>query len=192
MSRNNRLVIISTIVWIVILVMLFFSRIPTEDLIAQAVEATLQAHPTDAAATLEVSLIESSPITASTLIPVETAIAATQEPQIPCLYAKMVMETIPDGTQISKGGVFTKTWVLENSGSCAWTPGFRLVFTGGEPMNGPSAVRISRTVAPGERVTVSVDLSAPYYTGSCRGNWVLESNQGVRFAPIWLQIDVVS
>jgi hypothetical protein len=104
----------------------------------------------------------------------------------------MVMETIPDGTQISAGGSFTKIWVLENTGSCSWSPGFRLVFTGGEQMNGPSAVRIGKTIAPNERVTVSVDLSAPAYTGSCRGNWTLESERGVRFAPIWLQIDVIS
>jgi hypothetical protein len=104
----------------------------------------------------------------------------------------MVMETIPDGTLINADGSFTKTWVLENTGSCTWTPGFRLVFTGGEPMSGPSAVRIGETVAPGERVTVSVDLIAPANSGSCRGNWALESDQGVRFAPIWLQIDVVS
>jgi hypothetical protein len=192
MPANNRLVIIATITWIAILGMLFFSRTPAGDLIAQSVEATMQARLTDAAATPAESLIESSPIIASTSIPDEPTIAATQEPQIPCLYAKMVMETIPDGTQINASGSFTKTWVLENTGSCTWTPGFRLVFTGGEPMNGPSAVRIGKNVAPGERVTISVDLSAPSYPGSCRGNWALESDQGVRFAPIWLQIDVVS
>lgn len=193
MTGNNRLAIISAIAWITIFILLLISRTPAGDQIALSVEATLQSRTADPAATPAVLFVETSPTTAQTPTVSEPVGEATQEvSEIPCLYAKMVMESIPDGTQVSAGGSFTKTWVLENTGSCTWTPGFRLVFTGGEPMNGPAALRIGKTVAPGERVTVSVDLSAPAYTGSCRGNWTLESDQGVRFAPIWLQIDVVS
>jgi hypothetical protein len=192
MTGNNRLAIISAIAWIAIFILLLISRTPAGDRIAQSVDATLQARPVDFAATPAALIVEPSPTTTITPATPEFASVVVKEPEIPCLYAKMVMESIPDGTHVSVGGSFTKTWVLENTGSCTWTPGFRLVFTGGEPMNGPEALRIGKTVAPGERVTISVDLSAPSYTGSCRGNWMLESDQGVRFAPIWLQIDVVS
>jgi hypothetical protein len=192
MTGNNRLAIISTITWIGILGMLLIGRYPVGDRIAQSVEATMQARPTNSSVTQETLIVEKSPVETESAVVLEPVSVTTQVPTIPCLYAKMVMETIPDGTQISAGGSFTKIWVLENTGSCSWSPGFRLVFTGGEQMNGPSAVRIGKTIAPNERVTVSVDLSAPAYTGSCRGNWTLESERGVRFAPIWLQIDVIS
>lgn len=192
MIGNNRLAIISVIAWITIFILLLISRTPARERITQSVEATIQARPTDSALTPAALIVEVLPT--ATVSPVEVGLASTtmQEPQIPCLYAKMVMETVPDGTQINAGGSFAKTWVLENTGSCTWTPGFRLVFTGGEPINGLSAVRIGQTVEPGERVTLSVDFIAPAYTGSCRGNWTLESDHGVRFATIWLQIDVVS
>lgn len=191
MTGNNRLAIISAIAWIVIFILLLISRYPTGDLIAQSVEATLQARPTDPAVTPAAMFVENSPTAAQVPAAIEHTSVPAQEAEIPCLFAKMVAETVPDGTQVNANGSFTKTWVLENTGSCAWTPDFRLVFTGGELMNGPSAVKIGQSVAPGERVTVSVNLNAPSYSGSCRGNWALESGQGVRFAPIWLQIDVV-
>ena len=192
MTGNNRLAVISAIAWIAIFILLLISRTPPGDQIALSVEETLQARPTELATTPAAVLVDTSPTITITPATSEFASVVVQEPEIPCLYAKMVMETIPDGTLIRSGGAFTKTWVLENTGSCSWTPGFRLVFTGGEAMNGPAAVKIGQSVLPGGRVTVSVDLSAPAYTGSCRGNWALESDQGVRFAPIWLQIDVVS
>ena len=48
--------------------------------------------------------------------------------------------TVPDGTVFNPGDTFTKTWRLENTGSCAWTTGTALVFTSGDLMGAPTEV----------------------------------------------------
>ena len=44
--------------------------------------------------------------------------------------------------------VFTKTWLVENSGTCPWKPGFQVVLIGGLAMGG-SPFRVAQTVGPG-------------------------------------------
>ena len=54
--------------------------------------------------------------------------------------------TIPDGTQLSAGEVFTKTWRLQNRGTCTWTPDYMLVYTSGDQMGSTTAVRLPGNV----------------------------------------------
>ncbi len=44
--------------------------------------------------------------------------------------------TIPDDTNMTPGQQFTKTWLVQNTGSCAWQPGFKWTLVGGNPMGG--------------------------------------------------------
>ncbi|MEJ2447955.1 MAG: NBR1-Ig-like domain-containing protein [Anaerolineales bacterium] len=102
---------------------------------------------------------------------------------IPCNLARFVKDvSIPDGTKLEPGEDFTKTWRLKNTGSCAWTSGYDIVFSGGDAMNAPAAVQITTgTVQPGNNVDVSVDLTAPNAEGTYRGNWQLRDPSGVIF-----------
>ncbi len=102
---------------------------------------------------------------------------------IPCNLARFVKDvSIPDGTKLEPGEDFTKTWRLKNTGSCAWTSGYDIVFSGGDAMGAPAAVQItSGTVQPGNNVDVSVDLTAPNAEGTYRGNWQLRDPSGVIF-----------
>ncbi len=94
---------------------------------------------------------------------------------IPCNLAKFLSDvTIPDGTIFEPGETFTKTWRLKNVGSCAWTSGYDIVFSGGDSMDAPASVQITTgTVNPGQNVDVSVDMTAPAAEGTYRGNWKL-------------------
>lgn len=94
---------------------------------------------------------------------------------IPCNLAKFVSDvSIPDGTIFEPGETFTKTWRLKNVGSCAWTSGYDIVFSGGDAMDAPASVQLtSGTVNPGQNVDISVDMTAPATEGTYRGNWKL-------------------
>ncbi len=89
--------------------------------------------------------------------------------------------TIPDGTQLSTGEVFTKTWRLQNRGTCTWTPDYMLVYTSGDPMGSTTAIRLPGNVSPGQTVDVSVTLTAPASSGRYIGYWMLRNPSGVLF-----------
>jgi hypothetical protein len=115
-----------------------------------------------------------------------------------CDQAQFIADvTIPDGTVLAAGTVFTKTWRLKNIGSCTWGSGYRLAFSSGHAMGGPAEVNLPYSVAPGQTVDVSVTLTAPAAAGSYRGYWMLKNASGVLFGlgstaslPFWVEIVV--
>jgi hypothetical protein len=75
------------------------------------------------------------PLPTATL-PLPTA-TATAKP-VPCNAVAFVKDvSIPDGTDLASGQKFTKTWRLENVGTCTWTTDYDLVFVNGAAMSGP-------------------------------------------------------
>jgi len=118
--------------------------------------------------------------------------------QTACDQAQFVADlTIPDGTTLSPGATFTKTWRLMNVGSCTWTTSYRLVLVGGDSLGAPAYVRLPVSVAPGQMVDLSVNLIAPKAIGHYRGLWKLSNSAGVRFGigasgndPFWVDINV--
>lgn len=138
----------------------------------------------------------------ATATPTNTPEADTPTPTntpIPCNLGRFITDvTIPDGKVFEPGDTFTKTWRIKNTGSCAWTSGYDIVFSGGDAMNAPSAVQItSGTVNPGQSVDVSVDMTAPADDGTYRGNWQLRDPSDVIFGIenstsgyFWVEIEV--
>lgn len=128
------------------------------------------------------------PATATSVPATFTPIPATNTP-LPtatavsyCEWVSFVKDvTIPDGTKLSRGETFTKTWRLKNRGTCTWTPDYMLVFTNGESMGGATAVRLPGYVAPGQSVDVSITLNAPDKKGHFVGYWMLRNPSGVLF-----------
>lgn len=88
--------------------------------------------------------------------------------------------TIQDGTQMTPGQTFTKTWRLQNNGTCPWTNSYKLTFVSGNAMGG-QAVAISGTVSPGASVDISVPMTAPTTAGEARGDWRLTNATGQQF-----------
>ncbi len=118
----------------------------------------------------------STPIPAtSTPLPTATAVRY-------CDWVSFVKDvTIPDGTVLKPGDIFTKTWRLQNRGTCTWTSDYYLVFTSGDPMGGTTAVRLPGNVAPGQYVDVSVPLTAPDSLGRQVSYWMLRNPSGALF-----------
>jgi len=100
--------------------------------------------------------------------------------------------SIPDNTQMDPAETFTKTWKVQNSGSCAWESGFKFQNTGGSAM-GASALTLSSTVASGATYNISVPMTAPSATGTVRGNWRMSTATGQFFGDeVFVQIVVGS
>lgn len=118
--------------------------------------------------------LSASPTSTNTPIPTTT--------EIPCNRAAFVSDvTIPDGTELAQGEVFTKTWRLRNTGSCTWNSSYALVFDSGDSMGGPASKPLIGSVAPNQTVDISVDLTAPNESGTFKGNWKLRSDSSVLF-----------
>ena len=73
-----------------------------------------------------------------------------------CYNATLVSDvTIPDGTEVKAGDSFTKTWSIENSGSCEWTRDFRITFVGGNRF-GSDTTKIRKFVKAGDTANISL------------------------------------
>lgn len=94
------------------------------------------------------------------------------------VYVKDV--TVPDGTSMTPGQSFVKTWLMQNNGSCAWSTSYKLSFISGEQMNGAS-VPVSGSVPAGQQIQLSVNLTAPTAAGDFTGWWRLQNDKGQYF-----------
>lgn len=98
--------------------------------------------------------------------------------------------TIPDNTQMDPGETFTKTWKVQNSGSCAWDAGFKFQSSGGDAM-GATAFTLPVSVASGATYDISVQMTAPTTLGTARGNWRMSTAAGQAFGDeVFVQIVV--
>jgi len=106
--------------------------------------------------------------------------------------------TVKDGTVFAPGDDFTKTWRLENAGTCTWTKDYALTYFSGEQMGMPASMPLRGDVRPGETVDIAADMVAPKAAGKYQGNWKLRNASNVLFgigpsggSPFWVRIVVV-
>jgi hypothetical protein len=96
----------------------------------------------------------------------------------------------PDGTILTPGEAFVKTWKMQNTGSCTWTPEFSMVFINGNNMSG-SNTTIDATVLTNKRADISVSLIAPNDVGTYTGYWQMSDGYGNTFGdPVYVEIIV--
>lgn len=133
------------------------------------------------------------------LTPTTTPFAAPPPVSEPgCDRATFITDvTIPDGSLFAPGTAFTKTWRINNSGSCTWTQDYGLVFYAGEQMGAPTHINMPRSVYPGQNVDLTVNMVAPSQPGAYRGFWILQNASGALFgigkdadAAFWAEIKV--
>ncbi|HAV75837.1 MAG TPA: hypothetical protein DCX53_00630 [Anaerolineae bacterium] len=102
----------------------------------------------------------------------------TPDPAASCRDDAILVEdvTYPDNTRVNAGESFTKTWKLQNVGTCTWT-GYTVAFVDGDRMSSPNSVAVSETER-NQTVDVSVELTAPSTDGTYRGNFELRDTAG--------------
>jgi hypothetical protein len=100
-----------------------------------------------------------------------------------CSNMKFVSDvTIPDGTQMPVGQTFTKTWRVQNTGTCTWTTSYKLIFSFGEAMGGQT-LSLTSAVATGQSVDLSIAMKVPNKSGKLTGVWALADDKGQFFGP---------
>ncbi len=136
--------------------------------------------------------------TATNALPTLISKTNTPAPVVYCNAAAFVDDiSVEDGTVIGQDQDFTKTWRLQNVGSCTWSPSYDLVFTGGDRLGAPNAVALPDYVSPGESINLSVDMTAPGHNGEYQGYWKLRDGSGNLFGigagaqtAFWVDIQV--
>jgi hypothetical protein len=139
--------------------------------------------------------------TTGELLPTATTSAGTAAPtateQVACDRVEFVNDvTYPDNTEVAAGQTFVKTWRLENAGSCTWSTAYSLVFAGKDRLEAPEAVPLPASVAPGQRIDISVTLKAPDAGGTFRSDFKLRNAAGQTFGigpgnePFYVQVRV--
>lgn len=89
--------------------------------------------------------------------------------------------TILDGTQMTPGQEFVKTWKIKNTGICSWGDGYGLIYAGyADKMEG-QAVPLGTLVEVGQEVEVSVNFKAPIKIGEYTSAWQMANSKGIPF-----------
>jgi hypothetical protein len=106
--------------------------------------------------------------------------------------------TIPDDTRLEPGQSFTKTWRLQNVGTCTWDETYAMVWFSGEKFGSTLSVPLRGNVPPGATVDLSVDMVAPEAPGTYQSHWKLRNTAGVLFgigpsggSSYWVRIEVI-
>lgn len=115
--------------------------------------------------------------------PVPPTASPTSDPLTPsatpsCREGALFVEDVsyPDGTRVSAGESFTKTWKLQNTGNCPWS-GYTIAFVSGDKMSSPDTAPVPETTS-GSTADISIDLVAPSENGPYQGNYELRNADG--------------
>ena len=129
------------------------------------------------------------PTTASDVVATSTTASGQSSSCYGLSYVKDV--TIPDNTEVTPGQSFTKTWLVSNTGTCAWEVGFVFNVVAGDAMGG-TAVTLNQAVEPGRQYEFSVPMVAPTNkTGELKGTWRLSDADGNFFGDgVYVLVDV--
>jgi len=157
----------------------------TLDALYTAAAQTLDAMSTQGVVTLTAQPISTGTLFVSTPSPTLFSTFTSVPPLQPvtlCDAASFVSDvTYPDGANVSLGGTFTKTWRIKNVGTCTWSTAYSIVFVSGERFGAPNAVSMPGSVAPGQTIDISINLTAPSNGGRYRGDWKLRNASGALF-----------
>lgn len=102
--------------------------------------------------------------------------------------------TYPDNAEIKPGINFEKIWRVQNTGTCTWDEGYKLVFVAGDKALDPPTFEFKNAadfVAGGETADVGVDLTAPLKEGTYSATWRMQSDTGVFFGTLLTVVIVV-
>ena len=97
--------------------------------------------------------------------------------------------SVQDGTEMSPGQNFEKTWLIKNTGTCTWGEGYHMIFGYDEKMNGQPRA-LPAIISPGETVEVTVVFTAPLTAGEYNSYWRMANTAGANFGE-FLYVSIV-
>lgn len=98
----------------------------------------------------------------------------------------------PDDTIVQPGQRISKTWSVENNGTCNWDARYRLRFTGGAPL-GTEAERALYPALAGTQANLQINFIAPDAPGTYRSEWRAYDPSGAIFGDtLYIQISIQS
>lgn len=110
---------------------------------------------------------------------------------ITCDDADFVADvSVPDGTEMTPGQDFVKTWRIKNTGTCTWGSGYAVIYSFGEKMSGV-AEPLTTAVAPNEEVEISVRFKAPQDVGQYASTWRMANANNSPFGKTFYVLIVV-
>ncbi len=88
--------------------------------------------------------------------------------------------TYGSGCFVQRGETFWKEWVIQNTGTCTWTPEYTFVFDSGWQI-GNTSFSMNKTTAPGETLTVKLGMTPDQQRdGTYYSTYVLKSPDGTK------------
>lgn len=92
--------------------------------------------------------------------------------------------TVLDGTVMTPGQEFVKTWKIKNTGICSWGDGYEVIFSYSSPPNEDmdgKPIPLTTLIGPGQEVDISAQFNAPLKPGEYTGYWQMVNPKGVPF-----------
>ncbi len=130
--------------------------------------------------------VEWTPLPELTIPPRATFTSAPQAVSSPqpifCADGARFLEDLsyPDGSLIEPGVELEKRWSVQNSGTCDWGPGYRLVHVGTDPFTAPREIALY-PASSGADAVWRVVLVAPSSPGDYISRWQAQNPEGEPF-----------
>ncbi len=179
-----------------------------QDLVVQLTSVAVASTPINTATLPPPTPVQNTPMSVIPTLPLQPTstvptinIPPTATPNLAlCNHAQYIRDvSIPDGTVLGPSTDFTKIWRIKNIGTCVWGSRYAVEFVSGDRMEASRNVPIGQTVYPGDTVDIEVDMVAPNKSGRYQGEWILATDQGVRFgignqanSTFWVAIKVLA
>lgn len=155
-------------------------------LLTPSATATLEPTATNtqapATATLDLSAIATS---TPTMRPILTGTVSDD--------AKYISDVnYPDYSIVAPATTFVKTWMIQNTGKTTWTKEYKLIYLEGMlGANSGTSVSLTKAVAPGEQIEVSVTFKSPDANGIYNSYWKMYNASGFIFGEVLSMIITV-
>ncbi len=118
----------------------------------------------------------------ATVAPVAQVTNAQGTPVELCDSLQFVSDVnIPDGTTMSPGQDFVKTWRVKNTGACPWESGYKLVYADYADKMAGQWQPLTQVVQPGQEIELSVQFKAPDKVGEYLSAWQMANPKGITF-----------
>ena len=99
--------------------------------------------------------------------------------------------TVFDGTSILYGATIDKQWLVQNSGTCNWSAGYRLRYIGGAILGAPEELNLYPAKS-GTQAVIQIMFTAPFSDGQYESAWQAFDPAGLAFGDaIYMRIVVV-